>query len=542
MLRRSLALGVLGLALLVPAAGAAAAAKPPVVVIGFDEFPVDALRLPGGAIDAARFPNFARFARDATWWPSATAVHDSTPRAYPPILDGRYPREDETATVAGHPASIFTLFGGRGYEVFSVEEATDICPPRYCPGAAQKRLGIIANLAENGREERLVRWMRTIRRRARPALYFKHLLLPHGPWIYLPSGRHLDPAIGSLFSPEGFHDRGLTVHNEQRMLLQMGYVDHQLGRLIGRMKRHGIYDRSLIALTADHGIAFDVGVDDRRAVTMRNVDEVAPVPFFVKAPGQRRGQVNGAHVTPVDLVPTIADVLGLRPGWKVEGVSGFSPRARTRRRMRMPRREFDGFVRLGLDELERRRRAVIARRARLFGTGPSSVRRYGDPFASLYRSGPDGWLVGLRPSGLPHRRARVEAAFAEPERWRDVRPRAKVVPVQVAGWVFGGSPGASRDVVAAVNGRIRATGRTFHMRGRDRRETFSLIVPERSLRQGRNRVELFEVVHGRGRLARRALTGKGRGPVLSEACLRRTATPSRTFGSSTSAWCPIATR
>jgi len=386
-------------------------------------------------------------------------------------------------------------------------------------------------------------WMRTVRRRARPAFYFKHLLMPHGPWVYLPSGRHIDPAIGSLFSANGFHDRGLTVHNEQRMLLQLGYVDHQLGRLVRRMKRQGIYDRALIALTADHGIAFDVGVDDRRAVSRRNVEEVAPVPFFVKAPGQRRGRVNGAHVTTADLVPTVADALELRPRWKVEGISGFSPAARARRRMRIPRREFDGFVRLGLADLERRRRAVIARRARLFGTGPSSVRRYGDPFASLYRSGPDGWLLGLRVSGLPRRRAHVEAAFAEPERWRDVAPRAKVVPVQVAGWVFGGVPGATREVAAAVNGRIRATGRTFHMRGSDRRETFSLIVPERSLRPGRNRVELFEVMHARGRLALRALTDDGRAPVLSEACLRRTPTAlRRTFGSSTSAWCPIAMR
>ena len=523
--------------------GTAMAAPPPVVLIGFDEFAIDALRTPSGRIDAARYPNFARFARDATWWPSATAVHDSTKRAYPPILDGRYPRVDEPATMAGHPESIFTLLGGRGYRVFSVEEASDICPPRYCPGAAEKRMGIIDNLEENGREERLAAWMRAIRRRERPAFYFKHLLLPHGPWVYLPSGRRLEPTIGRLFSPYGFHDRGLTLHNEQRMLLQLGYVDHQLGRLVRRMKRHGIYDRSLIALTSDHGIDFDVGVSDRREVTLRNVAEVAPVPFFVKAPGQRRGRVNEAHVTAADLVPTVADVLGVRPGWKVEGASGFSPQARARRRMRITRREFDGFIRLGLGELGRRRRAVIARRARVFGTGASSARRYGDPFASLYRSGPDGWLLGLRPSGLPRKTPRVDAAFAEPERWRDVRPRAKVVPVQVAGWVFGGAPGATREVAAVVNGLIQATGRTFHLRGPDTRETFSMIVPERSLRRGRNRVELMEVVHGRGPVALRALTASGPPPVPSEACLRRAPTAlRRSFGWSTSAWCPIARR
>ena len=517
--------------------------RPPVVVIGFDEFPIDAIRTPGGRIDAARFPNFARFARDATWWPDATTVHDSTPQAFPSILDGRYPRRDVPATVEGHPASIFTLFGDRGYSVFSVEEATDICPPRYCPAAAWKRLGIIANLARNGREERLMEWMREIRRRARPAFYFKHLLLPHLPWIYLPSGRHLDATIGSLASPNGFHDRGLTVHNEQRLLLQLGYLDRQLGRLVRRMKRQGIYDDALIALTADHGIAFDVGVSDRRRVTARNVDEVAPVPFFVKAPGQRRGRVSDAHVTTVDLVPTVADLLDLEPGWTTEGVSGFSAAARARRRMRILRRELDGFIRLGLGELERRRREVIASRARLFGTGASSLRRYGDPFASLYRSGPDGWLVGRRASDLPRRAAHVQAAFAEAERWRTVRPRGKVVPVQAAGWIFGGVPDATREVAVTVNGRIQATGRTFRLRGPDSRETFSMILPERSLRRGRNEVELLEVVHRRGAIAVRALTGGGPAPVPSEACLRRAPTAlRRSFGWSTSAWCPIAMR
>jgi len=519
----------------------ATSSRPPVVLIAFDEFPIDAIRAPGGRIDAARYPNFARFARDASWWPSATAVHDSTPRAFPPILDGRYPRRDEPATAAGHPASIFTLLARHGYGVHAVEEASDICPPRLCPGAAQKRLGIIANLEDNGREERLLDWVRTIRPRPRPAFYFKHLLLPHGPWVYLPSGRRLDPAIGSLFAPEGFHDRGLTVHNEQRMLLQIGYVDRRLGRLVARMKRRGIYDDALIALTADHGVAFEVGADDRREVTRGNVDEVAPVPFLVKAAGQPRGRVLDAHVTSADMLPTIADLLGLRPGWKVDGASGFSREARARRRMRIVRREFDGFIRLRLDRLERRRRALIERRARVFGTGAGSLRDHGDPFASLYRSGPDPWLVGMRPSALPRRRAQVEAAFADSERWRRVRPRAKVVPVQVAGWVYGGAPGATREVAAVVNGRIRATGRTFHLRGRDARETFSLIVPERSLRRGRNRVELMEVVRHHGEPALRALTAAGPAPVPSEACLRRARTAlRRSFGSSTEAWCPIA--
>ena len=45
-------------------------------------------------------------------------------------------------------------------------------------------------------------------------------------------------------------------------------------------------------------------------------------------------------------------------------------------------------------------------------------------------------------------------------------------------------------------------GRSFYLRG-DRREWFSLIVPEGSLRDGPNRVELLQVLSG-GRLLRLA--------------------------------------
>ena len=50
-----------------------------------------------------------------------------------------------------------------------------------------------------------------------------------------------------------------------------------------------------------------------------------------------------------------------------------------------------------------------------------------------------------------------------------------------------------------MDGRIRATGRSFRLRGRPY-EYYSLIVPEESLRPGRNRIELFEV-RPDGRLA-----------------------------------------
>jgi hypothetical protein len=57
--------------------------------------------------------------------------------------------------------------------------------------------------------------------------------------------------------------------------------------------------------------------------------------------------------------------------------------------------------------------------------------------------------------------------------------------------------GEHRDLALAVNGRIRAVGRSFDFT-RKRLEFYSFMVPETALREGSNRLELFEVRAGGG--------------------------------------------
>ena len=78
-------IGLLGFVATVPlavddAAGAnvPVATRTPVVLVVFDEFPVSSLMRADGSLDTVRYPNFGRLARDGTWYPRATTVHDST--------------------------------------------------------------------------------------------------------------------------------------------------------------------------------------------------------------------------------------------------------------------------------------------------------------------------------------------------------------------------------------------------------------------------------------------------------------------------------
>jgi hypothetical protein len=478
-------------------AEAAAKGKPPVVLLIFDEFPTDLLLGADGKIDRGRYPAFAQLADGGYWFPNATTTYDSTTKAVPQILDGRLPRPGGPPTYMGHPRSLFDLFGRRGYDIRRVEAATSICPPRWCPGAARKRPGILIQL-QHGRRERLARFFNSIRPTERPTFWMGHILLPHGPYVFLPSGKQTradwkDPIPGMNSTPGFYSDYG-ALHAQQRLQLQIGFLDRELGRLFARMRRQGIFDKALIVATADHGISSESGVPSRRDTDMRNIDELAPVPLFVKLPRQRRGRTLRSYVRTTDVAPTIADALGARLPYRADGRSAFSRTVRQRRRAMILKRDFSRRLYISAKELERRRAALLRARLRHFGAGS-----WDRLFTGI---GPSRALIGRRTAELPRTpRGSLRATIVGARDMRRVKRDSLVMPIHVAGPIAGSTGSRTRDVAVAVNGRIEATGRTFHLhlpaKDSDRAgESFALLVPERSMRPGRNVVELFEIVGG----------------------------------------------
>jgi hypothetical protein len=147
-------------------------------------------------------------------------------------------------------------------------------------------------------------------------------------------------------------------------------------------------------------------------------------------------------------------------------------------------------------EFDSRRKALRLWRASKYGTGAQSELMFGDPWASAYRVGPHPELIGERvPHVVSAGAARAEVANAG--LLADVEPSQRILPTRVTGRLPGTPPGTMRDLAVAVNGRIRAVGRSFHLHGR-RTEFFSLLVPESALRPGRNEVQMLEVRPGGG--------------------------------------------
>ncbi len=459
--------------------------RPPVVMLAFDELPADTLTGPDGQIDRGRFPNFAALADSSTWYPNATTVADWSWRALPAILTGRRPRASTRSGDEARRRNLFRLLARHGYRVHGSEEVTSICTYRGCRSARERRF---ASIVGRGRFERLRRSIDSIHGSARPTFTFHDAILPHQPWVFLPSGLRHQSGVGDfplgVTGPPGFHDRSLAEHTQQRYLLQLGAVDRALGRLFRRLRAEDIYDETLIVVTADHGIATDVGVHDRRKVSRANIDEVAVVPLFIKASGQTHGAVDRSYIRTVDILPTVASLLRVRVPWPVDGHRAGSPDVQKRRVVRLVRRDYRGTMAIDATELARRRAENRLKRVRTFGSGS---------WESVYRIGPNPELLGRSPSEFAHEGAgALRARLRDPELLLDVRSHSGLVPSSIGGLILGGKSRAVRELAIAVNGRIVGLGRSFHLDDR-RGERLSVMVPENSLREGRNEVQVFAV-------------------------------------------------
>ena len=512
-------------------------ARAPIVVVLLDELPVNTLVNAKGELDAERFPGFGELAANATWFKNAYTVYDSTERAQPAIMDGNLPEKDRQPISSDHPNSIFSLFA-KTHRMNVDEEATTVCSRDLCENtivdesygsrisSMAEDLGLVwlhvvsppdiesdlASVSENwgnfgggggeateagedsspverktrgnlnrGRPVRFQAWIDRIEEGRRPALNFKHTLLPHVPWQYLPSGRLYrrapNDAIPGL-SQQAFEDQGQLDVLLQRHVLQTGFADLMLQRTWDKLRSEGIWDDALIVVAADHGVAFP-RARERRRLGRETAPEIAPIPLFIKAPGQKRGRVNDAWVETIDILPTVFDVLNLDPRVRMDGRSAFSDEVERRDELRFLIRNSFEELRIPAAEFESERQAIVDRNQRLFGSGGDSV----------FEIGPNPELIG-EPAASAGRPLGVELAYAKD--YEDVDPASGYVPVHVVGRVNGRErPG--RDVAIAVNGTVAAVGSTFTLAEGDEGELVSVMVPESAFERGRNRVQVLEV-------------------------------------------------
>jgi len=101
---------------------------------------------------------------------------------------------------------------------------------------------------------------------------------------------------------------------------QITHIDYQMGRLLGELKRKGLYDNTVIVLTSDHGEHLG---DHRLFAKNSFLESSACVPLIMRLPTDhgvynRRSQ---APVLTADIAPTLLEFAGLTPAREMDGAS-----------------------------------------------------------------------------------------------------------------------------------------------------------------------------------------------------------------------------
>ncbi|MFQ5792873.1 MAG: sulfatase, partial [Acidobacteriota bacterium] len=92
---------------------------------------------------------------------------------------------------------------------------------------------------------------------------------------------------------------------------EIAYADREIGRLLDALKAMGLYDRSLIILTSDHGEAFYEHGHWEHSQTL--YDEIIRVPLIVKWPDSIPRGRRKTLVGQVDIFPTLLESAGIEP-------------------------------------------------------------------------------------------------------------------------------------------------------------------------------------------------------------------------------------
>lgn len=518
---------------------------PPIVFVVFDELTSIALMNEKREIDAHRFPHFAGLADDAYWFRNSTTNSITTRFAIPALVTGALPPVGEVIlpVLKSYPRNLFTLLEEH-YSYNVVEPLTELCPRRLksgsqsapslytdaglvylhvilpegvsekLPTVSQTWAGFLGGgevepaepvemdpdafdwkdklvgLREKGNYLDVFRgFIASIDKKSQPSFNFYHCSLPHLPYTYLPTTKKYNSKpFPSFLRDQILVDDPYAVEQAyQRFLLQVQCVDSLLGELMNALKERDLYDRALIIITSDHGANYKPGAA-RRLLTDESYNEILPVPMLIKLPHQKDGVIDDRNVESIDALPTIVDVLGVEPDWKVDGISLVADSAKARAQKTVlvnanEIRQFDGKFEEKFD--------ALAQKLEVFGSGE-------DPL-SLYRFGPNKELIGRDIDDMRFaKRSRISLSVDDKEFLENVRLNGRILPVMVSGRIVDKRARKPvKNLVVSVNGTIYAVTRSFKLNEREKFERFVCLIPEFTLREGRNSVEAFIAIKDR---------------------------------------------
>jgi arylsulfatase A-like enzyme len=172
-----------------------------------------------------------------------------------------------------------------------------------------------------------------------PFFIWIHYFDPHTPYIppYPYSQLYLEdkfynpneriPLVGNFAGGGGIPpDANLDNIQEEDYYIsqydgEIRYTDEWIVKLMNYLKKNGLYNNSLIIISADHGEGF--GEHNFYFEHAYEVyDETIRIPLIIKFPKQRfKRKIIKTQVRAIDVMPSILDVLGIDPPENIDGIS-----------------------------------------------------------------------------------------------------------------------------------------------------------------------------------------------------------------------------
>lgn len=280
-------------------------------------------------------PNLDQFAADSVVFTNATSQAATTLISHTSIFDGLYPFTHKTTTHAvpvSTPELPFRRMLDAGMTVSAIYSPGQLNPKtlRNQPFTSSERLSKIGPRGDRHElpdlERKSFKWLKA--HADQPFLLFLHTYEVHCP--YTPPEPYRSRYAGwyqGTVDPRG--KCGIRDYSQMRLTAtdyrflsdlyagSVAYFDDFFGRLIEELKDLGLYDKTLIVFTSDHGESFGehghVGHGKLWWVDLH-------VPLIIRFPGLEPNRVD-RPVETVDIMPTLFAALGLEAPYRFQGRS-----------------------------------------------------------------------------------------------------------------------------------------------------------------------------------------------------------------------------
>lgn len=304
---------------------AACSPPPDVILITVDTLRADRLGCYGSP--TTRTPHVDALAAEGLLFENAVAPLPETRPSHYTLFTSLYPGDhgvvSNMASAADRLTLLPALFRDAGYAtagvagcaLFDAQAGADLGFERFDAPAEPQRAAdavVDAALAQlAGRD------------RGRPFFLWVHIFDPHMPYAPPPpfNGKSAPAAVAALpgftwprlLEIAGRHDGDLPrdVFDRARDLYdgEVEFVDHELGRLFAALRADGIFDDTVVLLTADHGECFENGVFFDHSQCLG--EGALAVPLILRYPARVAPGRTPTPVEHLDVAPTLLRLAGL---------------------------------------------------------------------------------------------------------------------------------------------------------------------------------------------------------------------------------------